>query len=81
MNTAEVGSRSPAGDSVDELQDMAGNVWEWTDSWYDADLDDRVLRGGGWNANDSDLRTDSRLNNDPTNQSRYQGFRCARALS
>ena len=30
---------------------MAGNVWEWTDSWYDEDKDTKVLRGGSWNLN------------------------------
>ncbi|PXF55635.1 MAG: hypothetical protein C4B58_14835 [Deltaproteobacteria bacterium] len=30
---------------------MAGNVWEWTDSWYDKEKKSRVLRGGSWLSN------------------------------
>lgn len=32
--TAPVGTYSPAGDTVDGLEDMAGNVWEWMASPY-----------------------------------------------
>ena len=42
--TWPVGSK-PAGASAFGLLDMAGNVWEWTDSIYS---DSRVVHGGGW---------------------------------
>jgi formylglycine-generating enzyme required for sulfatase activity len=45
--TSPVGRFSPDGDSVYGLQDAAGNVWEWTDSWY-RDDEYRVVRGGSF---------------------------------
>jgi formylglycine-generating enzyme required for sulfatase activity len=30
------------------VMDLAGNVWEWTNSWYDEEKTARVVRGGSW---------------------------------
>ncbi len=30
------------------LRELAGNVWEWTGSWYDEEGQVKVLRGGSW---------------------------------
>ena len=57
---------------------MAGNVWEWTDSWYDNQQKLRVMRGGSWNYDWADLRASSRNYDVPELKNDFIGFRVAR---
>ena len=73
--TASVGSY-PAGVSPYGVQDMAGNVWEWCDSWYSVNVS-RVLRGGCWNGDNPEFfRATCRNCRTPTFKCDYFGFRC-----
>ncbi len=70
---------------------MAGNVWEWTSSWYkpydgaeesdsDSDFDEayKVLKGGGWNSAAISLRGAARGRSAPDEALDTVGFRCAK---
>jgi serine/threonine-protein kinase len=73
--TAAVGSY-PAGASPYGVQDMAGNVWEWCDSWYSVNST-RVLRGGCWYVNIPDyFRATFRGLSTPAVRYYRYGFRC-----
>ena len=93
-DTTPVGSY-PAGASPYGVMDMAGNVWEWVNDWYEnsyysqspsdnpqgpASGESRVLRGGSWNDIDDDVHSASRSFNLPANWNLYGGFRCVRSL-
>jgi len=91
LDTNKVGSYlqgiSPLG-----LYDMAGNVWEWVNDWFDPNYyadsplvnptgpetgGFRVIRGGAWNSAATHLRTTTRGRNLPDGSYNYVGFRCA----
>ena len=68
--------RSPHG-----CLDMAGNVWEWTDSWYDEGKEEfKVLRGSSWDDLRNVARCASRDGYSPEFRFSSYGFRCARTL-
>lgn len=70
--------RYPEGVSPFGCYDMAGNVWEWTDSLYDEDKKMKMLRGGSWDFNREFARCASRDRNFPRLRYSRYGFRCAR---
>src|SRR5208283_896643 len=45
--TTPVGLYS-SGATPEGVDDMAGNVWEWSASWYDQKQMRKVVRGGSW---------------------------------
>ena len=72
--THPVGEKKPNGLG---LYDMSGNVWEWTDSWYDGSKKYRVLRGGSWYGGASGLRAAYRFYTTPVLRIDINGFRCS----
>jgi formylglycine-generating enzyme required for sulfatase activity len=84
----------PKGASPYGLQDVVGNVWEWVSDWYaeysGADVadpagppsgDERVIRGGAWNAASAAwVRPTFRYKDAGGKRSYGIGFRCAKSL-
>lgn len=62
------------------IVDLVGNVWEWTDGWYDRDRGWRTVRGGSWFSSANMARTDGRYGRHLSESFRLDlvGFRCCR---
>jgi formylglycine-generating enzyme required for sulfatase activity len=58
--------------------DMAGNVWEWTLSFYSPSSGYRVLRGGGWYYRTGSLQAWGRSTDLPIVSRKGNGFRVSR---
>ena len=59
-------------------QDMAGNVWEWTDSPDPTDSEQKIICGGSWVDEPTFLRCDEHLAAYPKDKYDNIGFRCVR---
>ena len=80
--TAPSGTHADCGNDYG-VRDMIGNVWEWTDGWYDAESGWRVVRGGSWFHNVNLARADARYGLHLVEGYSLDliGFRCCRSAS
>ena len=76
--THPVGEKKP---NALGLYDMHGNIWEWCEDWYDNEKKMKVLRGGSWDFNADNSRSDYRFIWTPSYRVNIRGFRLLRTLA
>jgi len=72
-------SSYPEGMTTEGLYNMAGNVWELMQNWYDDTDEWPARRGGSWSSSSDSLRCSSRLKPDPRVWTGNIGFRVVRS--
>ena len=70
----------PAGATPEGVADMAGNVWEWVDEWYEPGKV-RVALGGSFSVVSRNLRALTFQPLGPHVRNSHIGFRCVRDLA
>lgn len=72
----------PACGNDNGVRDLIGNVWEWTDGWYDEARGWRVVRGGSWFHSANLARSEARYGRHLTQAYHLDlvGFRCCRTV-
>lgn len=74
IGTTRMVGMYPDGASPYGILDMAGNVREWVEDWYDEGR--KVIKGGGFSDSYEHVSISDRLSHDPESAGYNRGFRC-----